>query len=80
MCYDNYPENNKYHRKKILQTTKGLFYLAVCRICSVIFVFKCSIFTYTHFQIISASCNIMTALLRSLNPRIHSDDEEDEVT
>lgn len=38
MCYDNYPENNKYHRKKILQTTKGLFYLAVCRICSVIFV------------------------------------------
>lgn len=37
MCYDNYPENNKYHRK-ILQTTKGLFYLAVCRICFVIFV------------------------------------------
>lgn len=24
--------------EKILQTTKGLFYLAVCRICSVIFV------------------------------------------
>lgn len=25
MCYDNYPENNKYHRKKIYKQPKVYF-------------------------------------------------------
>lgn len=35
MCYDNYPENNKYHRKKIYKQPKVYF---ICRIFSAIFV------------------------------------------
>lgn len=35
MCYDNYPENNKYHRKKIYKQPKVYF---ICRIFSAKFV------------------------------------------